>query len=152
MVRPVAGNAGQTMTGSFICSALTKASMTGPMLPAGVESNVEQYLNMICSQPCSNNHVNACKEFATASSIRHERDLSEMMPASTDSLAGTVGVRTYCTVFMPPWASDLRFLVSYMAYSAFLNQVKMPGFQAYYAKELDEVPDVWAFADGDPET
>jgi len=54
--------------------------------------------------------------------------------------------------FMPPWASDLRFLVSYMAYSAFLNQVKMPGFQAYYARELDEVPDVWGFADGDPET
>jgi len=54
--------------------------------------------------------------------------------------------------FMPPWASDLRFLVSYMAYSAFLNQVKMPGFQAYYTKELDEVPDVWAFADGDPNT
>jgi len=54
--------------------------------------------------------------------------------------------------FMPPWASDLRFLVSYMAYSAFLNQVKMPGFQAYYAKELDEVPCVWDFADGDEET
>ena len=51
--------------------------------------------------------------------------------------------------FMPPWASDLRFLVSYMAYSAFLNQVKMPGFQAYYAKELEIVPDVWTFADGD---
>ena len=48
--------------------------------------------------------------------------------------------------FMPPWASDLRFLVSYMAYSAFLNQVKMPGFQAYYAQELNEVPDVWDFA------
>ena len=54
--------------------------------------------------------------------------------------------------FMPPWASDLRFLVSYMAYSAFLNQVKMPGFQAYYERELEEVPDVWSFADGDPET
>ncbi len=54
--------------------------------------------------------------------------------------------------FMPPWASDLRFLVSYMAYSAFLNQVKMPGFQAYYERELDEVPCVWSFADGDPET
>ena len=54
--------------------------------------------------------------------------------------------------FMPPWASDLRFLVSYMAYSAFLNQVKMPGFQAYYSKELDKVPDVWTFADGDPAT
>ncbi len=51
--------------------------------------------------------------------------------------------------FMPPWASDLRFLVSYMAYSAFLNQVKMPGFQAYFARELDEVPDVWGFADAE---
>jgi len=54
--------------------------------------------------------------------------------------------------FMPPWASDLRFLVSYMAYSAFLNQVKMPGFQAYYEKALSDVPDVWGFADGDETT
>jgi len=53
--------------------------------------------------------------------------------------------------FMPPWANDLRFLVSYMAYSAFLNQVKMPGFQSYYERELNEVPDVWGFADGDRE-
>jgi len=50
--------------------------------------------------------------------------------------------------FMPPWVKDMRFLVSYMAYSSFLNQVKMPGFQAYYTKELDEVPDIWNFADG----
>jgi uncharacterized protein (TIGR02421 family) len=48
-------------------------------------------------------------------------------------------------VHMPPWAKDLRFLVSYMAYSAFLNQVKMPGFQRYYEAELEEVPDVWGF-------
>ena len=48
--------------------------------------------------------------------------------------------------FMPPWAKDLRFLVSYMAYSSFLNQVKMPGFQAYYQNELDNVPVVWDFA------
>jgi uncharacterized protein (TIGR02421 family) len=47
--------------------------------------------------------------------------------------------------FMPPWAKDLRFLVSYMAYSGFLNQVKMPGFQAYYKAELEDVPIVWAF-------
>jgi len=49
--------------------------------------------------------------------------------------------------FMPPWAKDLRFLVSYMAYSAFLNQVKMPGFQSYYEAELEEVPSVWDFMD-----
>lgn len=53
--------------------------------------------------------------------------------------------RIKAPVHMPPWAKDLRFLVSYMAYSAFLNQVKMPGFQRYYEAELDEVPDVWAF-------
>jgi len=46
---------------------------------------------------------------------------------------------------MPPWAKDLRFLVSYMAYSGFLNQVKMPGFQTYYEEELKDVPVIWGF-------
>jgi len=46
--------------------------------------------------------------------------------------------------FMPPWVKDLRFLVSYMAYSGFLNRVKMPGFQSYYEEELKGVPDVWS--------
>ncbi len=46
--------------------------------------------------------------------------------------------------FMPPWIRDLRFLVSYMAYSSFLNQVKMPGFQDYYQEELKGVPDSWS--------
>jgi len=41
----------------------------------------------------------------------------------------------------------LRFLVSYMAYSAFLNQVKMPGFQRYYEAELENVPTVWDIMD-----
>ena len=49
--------------------------------------------------------------------------------------------------FMPPWAKDLRFLVSYMAYSGFLNQVKMPGFQTYYEAELEDVPVVWNFGE-----
>ena len=26
--------------------------------------------------------------------------------------------------FLPPWAEDLRFLVSYLAYSSFLNRVR----------------------------
>lgn len=50
--------------------------------------------------------------------------------------------------FMPSWAKDLRFLVSYMAYSSFLNQVKLPGFQSYYEEALRDVPDVWGFAEG----
>ncbi len=47
--------------------------------------------------------------------------------------------------FMPPWAKDLRFMVSYLGYSSFLNQVKMPGFQAYYQDLLADVPDIWGF-------
>ena len=43
-VRPVAGNAGQTSTGARVPSASISASITGPMLPCGVESKVEQYL------------------------------------------------------------------------------------------------------------
>jgi hypothetical protein len=33
--------------------------------------------------------------------------------------------------------------VSYLAYSAFLNQVKLPGFKRYYADALKEVPNIW---------
>ncbi|MBL4854774.1 MAG: DUF1704 domain-containing protein [Robiginitomaculum sp.] len=46
---------------------------------------------------------------------------------------------------LPPWVSDMRFLVSYLAYSSFLNQVKLPGFQAYYQDMLSDVPDIWGF-------
>ena len=47
---------------------------------------------------------------------------------------------------LPPWVKDMRFLVSYLAYSSFLNQVKLPGFQSYYENMLSGVPDVWDFA------
>jgi len=46
---------------------------------------------------------------------------------------------------MPTWAKDMRFLVSYLGYSSFLNQVKLPGLQQYYKNMLDEVPNVWDF-------
>lgn len=45
--------------------------------------------------------------------------------------------------YMPPWVKDMRFLVSYMAYSSFLNQVELPGFQAYYQDRLSDVPVIW---------
>jgi hypothetical protein len=38
--------------------------------------------------------------------------------------------------FLPPWAADLRFLASYLAYSAFLNQVDMTAVRAHYADLL----------------
>jgi len=46
---------------------------------------------------------------------------------------------------LPPWISDMRFLVSYLAYSSFLNQVKLPGFQSYYQDMLADVPSIWDF-------
>ncbi|NNC36520.1 MAG: DUF1704 domain-containing protein [Hyphomonadaceae bacterium] len=51
--------------------------------------------------------------------------------------------------FLPRWARDMRFLVSYLGYSSFLNQVKLPGLQEYYRHMLDEVPDIWDFHDED---
>ncbi len=42
-VRPFSGKAGQAMA-IDAPSASSSASATGPMLPAGVESKVEQYL------------------------------------------------------------------------------------------------------------
>ena len=45
--------------------------------------------------------------------------------------------------FLPPWVRDMRFLVSYMSYSSFLNRVKLPGFQTYYSDRLADVPSVW---------
>ncbi|HTE55143.1 MAG TPA: flavohemoglobin expression-modulating QEGLA motif protein [Kofleriaceae bacterium] len=38
--------------------------------------------------------------------------------------------------FLPPWAADLRFLASYLAYSAFLNQVDLSAVRAHYAELL----------------
>ena len=45
--------------------------------------------------------------------------------------------------FLPTWVRDMRFLVSYMSYSSFLNRVKLPGFQTYYSDRLADVPSVW---------
>ena len=48
---------------------------------------------------------------------------------------------------LPPWAKDMRFLVSYLAYSSFLNRVKLPGLQSYYQDMLADVPDIWDFVE-----
>ncbi|MEQ8179305.1 MAG: DUF1704 domain-containing protein, partial [Amphiplicatus sp.] len=36
--------------------------------------------------------------------------------------------------FMPPWATDLRYLLSYLAYSTFLNEIDLGGVAARYEK------------------
>lgn len=43
--------------------------------------------------------------------------------------------------FLPPWASDLRFLVSYLAYSAFLNGVNLGKIRDHYREMLRDAPE-----------
>ncbi len=42
--------------------------------------------------------------------------------------------------FVPPWASDKRFLLSYLAYSSFLNRIDMQKVKAHYNELLQEAP------------
>ncbi len=51
-------------------------------------------------------------------------------------------------LFLPPWAEDLRFLVSYLAYSAFLNRVDLAHLAEHTAELLDQTPrvDWWCAA------
>lgn len=44
--------------------------------------------------------------------------------------------------FLPPWADDLRFLVTYLAYSAFLNRVDLHSVQAHYQDLMADAPRV----------
>lgn len=48
-------------------------------------------------------------------------------------------------VYLPPWAADLRFLLSYLAYSSFLNTVDLSQLQRHYA-ELTKAAPVCALA------
>ncbi len=36
--------------------------------------------------------------------------------------------------FMPPWATDLRYLISYLAYSTFLNEISLKDVSAKYGR------------------
>ena len=38
--------------------------------------------------------------------------------------------------FMPPWATDLRFLTSYLAYSVFLNEIRLDSVLQHYGDVL----------------
>lgn len=53
----------------------------------------------------------------------------EDMPAVT-----TLAAHGLCAFprFLPPWARDLRFLLSYIAYSAFLNRMNLARVRAHY--------------------
>ena len=57
----------------------------------------------------------------------------EDMPALT-----TLAAHGLCTFprFLPPWAKDLRFLISYIAYSSFLNRMHLEQVRDHYKKLL----------------
>jgi len=44
--------------------------------------------------------------------------------------------------FLPPWAEDRRFLVSYLAYSGFLGRVRLGDVHKRYARLLHDAPPV----------
>jgi hypothetical protein len=44
--------------------------------------------------------------------------------------------------FVPPWAADLRFLVAYLAYSGFLNQVDLAAIRVHHEAMLADAPRV----------
>lgn len=44
--------------------------------------------------------------------------------------------------FLPPWAQDLRFLVAYLAYSGFLNQVDLDKIRGHYQQMMSGAPRV----------
>jgi uncharacterized protein (TIGR02421 family) len=48
--------------------------------------------------------------------------------------------------FLPPWAADLRFLTSYLAYSAFLNQVDLSAVRSHYAHMLGDAAPIPRFS------
>jgi uncharacterized protein (TIGR02421 family) len=47
--------------------------------------------------------------------------------------------------FLPPWASDLRFLTAYLAYSSFLAQVDVHAVRSHYGRLLGDAPRAPAF-------
>ncbi len=58
----------------------------------------------------------------------------EDMPAIT-----TLAAHGLCTFprFLPPWARDLRFVLSYIAYSSFLNRMNLERVREHYKQMLD---------------
>jgi uncharacterized protein (TIGR02421 family) len=50
-------------------------------------------------------------------------------------------------LFLPPWAKDLRWMLAYLAYSAFLNRVKLDGVREHCAALLADAPRVESLAE-----
>ncbi|MGB1310599.1 MAG: flavohemoglobin expression-modulating QEGLA motif protein [Leucothrix sp.] len=42
--------------------------------------------------------------------------------------------------YLPPWASDLRFLLAYLTYSSFLNKIDLSQVNTHYQQLLEDAP------------
>src|SRR5215510_5445018 len=106
MLRPFSGKAGQAIVKVSSRSA-SRASATGPMLPASVESKVEQYLKKYCRAPAAFSRSSAARDIATAAAAGMVRDFSATTIASASG-SGSPGAGTpiTCTVRMP-WRTSV---------------------------------------------
>lgn len=43
-------------------------------------------------------------------------------------------------VYLPTWVKDIRFLLCYLTYSSFLNQIDLSEVKNHYGKMLDQIP------------
>ena len=82
--------------------------MTGPILPASVESKVEQILNSTWPAPRPRSHFSAARERATARPASIDRLFSDTTTASTSGSArSSDGTPMVCTVRRPQRVSVL---------------------------------------------
>ena len=89
------------------------------MLPASVESKVEQYLKKYCRVPARLSAPNAASDCATASAAGIVRDFRATTIASASgSGAPVAGTPITCTVRMPPRTSMLARSVAPVRSSA----------------------------------
>jgi uncharacterized protein (TIGR02421 family) len=44
--------------------------------------------------------------------------------------------------YLPPWAKDMRFLLTYLIYSSFLSKIDMSKVELHYKKMLSTVPEI----------
>ena len=105
--RPPGGGERRADQRQLAPSSPSSASATGPMLPSGVESKVEQYLNAICAAPFALSQRQAASDCATASAAGTERVLSAITAASMPGSGAPSGTPAYCSVRAPARASVL---------------------------------------------
>lgn len=60
-------------------------------------------------------------------------DLEDLPAIVTLERAGFI----YKPRFLPPWVRDMRFLVTYLAYSSFLNRVHLPSIEGHWAAKFE---------------